>query len=643
MICNRLILAIFLAVSCSMANFLDTLFFRLKVDYSSEVSEKDVSALLLEQRLDGTWPGPEYHKKGHTPIEHLKKARTLAESYEHSCMDSSEGKNASELERCGVVRAALEKSLYYWFIRRNDFVSDNWWMNEIGIPRELATIAFLTWNEISVSLRPLMIESFPQEPSGNGANRTWISELVVVRGILEGRDSLVRRGLRTIEETMKVTGQEGHQRDHSYFMHGNLLYNGGYGKIALSIAARWAALCRGTPYAFDRENITAMTDLALEGNRWMMWRGMVDPMVLGREISRRGGNKEASAYGRIIDNLLQVDSSRGSEYRAWRGEISGENHLSGCRYFERGQLMVCRSGEYFVSLRMSSKNTVGSESINRENRKGFWLGAGVLSVYRHPDDFRNIYPLWNWGMLPGVTSSGDGTQNEKRVTNRSEMVNGLTDGSDGVATMMLDYGSVTARKVWIFLEGTVVALGNGIAETSGKETFTTVDQRLVHSEVIVEHGNGLVETLPENKAVVSRRLWHDEIAYTDLDGNGFSAVFLPQAGNWKSIGTEKAEESAKVLKIWESHGRNPRAASYAYQVDLPVPREKFRGGMPEKVRVLQNDSVAQVVYDERRGVFAGSINASVDITFQNEKLSFESPCVFIQKDGARKVKKLTSS
>ncbi len=631
MICNRLILAVFLAVSCSMANFLDTLFFRLKVDYSSEVSEKDVSALLLEQRLDGTWPGPEYHKKGHTPIEHLKKARTLAEFYEHSCMDSSEGKNASELERCGVIRATLEKSLYYWFIRRNDFVSDNWWMNEIGIPRELAAIAFLTWNEISVSLRPLMIESFPQEPSGNGANRTWISELVVVRGILEGRDSLVRRGLRTIEETMKVTGQEGHQRDHSYFMHGNLLYNGGYGKIALSIAARWAALCRGTPYAFDRETITAMTDLALEGNRWMMWRGMVDPMVLGREISRRGGNKEASAYGRIIDNLLQVDSSRGAEYRAWRGEISGENHLSGCRYFERGQLMVCRSGGFFVSLRMSSKNTVGSESINRENRKGFWLGAGVLSVYRHPDDFRNIYPLWNWGMLPGVTSSGDGTQKEKRVTNNAEMVNGLADGSDGVATMMLDYGGVTARKVWIFLEGTVVALGSGIAETSGKETFTTVDQRLVHSEVIAVREDGSYENLPESKAVVSQRFWHDEIAYTNLDGNGFSAVFLPQAGNWKDIGTENARVSARVLSIWKTHGHSPRNASYAYQVDVPVTREKFRNGLPRKVVVLQNDSIAQAVCDENRGVLAGVVYQPVSLSCLGRNFYFKEPGTFIKK------------
>ena len=69
-------------------------------------------------------------------------------------------------------------------------------------------------------------------------------------------------------------------------MHGNLLYSGGYGKVTLSIASHWASVCRGTKFAFNGESMKALSALALDGTRWMMWKGMVDPMTMGREISR---------------------------------------------------------------------------------------------------------------------------------------------------------------------------------------------------------------------------------------------------------------------------------------------------------------------------------------------------------------------
>lgn len=615
----RLLLAIFLVVTCATAGELDSLFVRIKNNYSTETSLEEALPVAMSLRSDGTWTGPEYHKKGHTPIEHLKNIRTLAEGYEHSCRNHSVD--------CEKIKAAANQALQYWFSRQKDFVSDNWWMNEIGIPRELVAIAFLLEDDIPHTLRSRIISTLPKSPSGNGANRMWISELVVVRGIFEQKSSLVRLGLKNIQTAMLVTGQEGHQKDHSYFMHGNLLYNGGYGKIALSIAANWAAICRGTGFAFDKESIEAMNALALEGSRWMMWKGMVDPMVLGREISRRGGNMDASGFASIISDLALVDLSQGSphaeEYSNWRREIFGENVLSGCRYFERGELMVCRSNDYYISLKMSSKNTVGSESINRENRKGLWLGAGVLSVYSHSDDFKNIYPLWDWSMLPGTTCDSRFEQKEKRVSNESVRVGGVSDGLNGVAAMELNRSGMYAKKAWLIFGGKVIALGSDISSKEKSEVKTTLDQRYVRSKVSQK----------------GPRVWHDSTGYASLSN---SEIFWDTnfvQGDWSSIGTEKKSVSGNILKIWMSHGKMTNDAKYAYAIFLGVSQNDFLEGQNFGVKVVQNDSQAQVAMDQTSGIYGGVVYTATSIKKGNINVSFDRPCVFLVNPSGKIFKK----
>ena len=83
--CFRLIVAVLFAVSGSMAGETEILFQRLKQDYSSDVPVDSALMLAGTLRSDGTWPGPEYNKKGHMPIEHLKNVRRLSESHERYC------------------------------------------------------------------------------------------------------------------------------------------------------------------------------------------------------------------------------------------------------------------------------------------------------------------------------------------------------------------------------------------------------------------------------------------------------------------------------------------------------------------------------------------------------------------------------
>lgn len=619
---RKLVLAIFFAATYSVAGNLDSLFQRLKWEYSTDAPVESAKKLLDSQRSDGTWPNINYKKKKDTPINHLKNARLLAEEFEYQCSKSAQNENCKKLKNAVIV------SLQYWFRNNKDFVSDNWWTNEIGIQRELGPIGFLMWNDIPDELKSQMMAEFPEAPSRDAVNRTWISELVVMRGILEQRDSLVRLGLENIEATMMISGREGHQKDHSYFMHGNLLYNGGYGKQALTIAAKWAYLCRGTDFAFDSTTVSTMSSLALEGNRWMTWKGLVDPMTMGREISRKGENKDASSYLGTINCLNSVDSAHSREYESWRRDIRGADTLRGCKYFWRGEMMVCRSKNHYISLKMSSSWTVASELVNNENKKGLWVGSGVVSTYRHADDYANIYPLWDWAMLPGVTSYGVSEQKEKYLTNSSKFVGGFESGNVAVASMELNRPSLHAKKSWYFVEGKVVALGTDINSSYEGEITTTMDQRLLKSKPFTNSRQKvLFDSLYSSNAV-----WIDSLGYKTLDDKPFYFKMEKRENNWKSIGTRNEKEKDSLITFWYSHGLKPKDGSYAYSIDVNVGKAAFlKKSRKRDVEVLENNSKVQMVRLMPRSNVAGTLYEPQTIDVKPYRITFSEPCIFLMK------------
>lgn len=592
---------------------IDTLFSRLRESYLAKQSHDSALILMRSQVKDGSWKKFNYDfEQSRWPSKHLNNLKSMSKYYEMYPAQKDS------------LRVAIIRGLEFWFKRQAGYVYDNWWVNEIGIQRDLNRIAIILWNDLPKELQSKIIEINQEEPSGYGANRAWISENIIIRGILEKRENQISLGLKNIITSILITDQEGHQEDHSYFMHGRLLYNGGYGKISLSIVAFWASITKGTKFALSERTIENTASLALEGTRWMMWGSMVDAMVLGREISRKGGNIYSKPFLSIINNLSKVDTLNHEAYNAWASNIKMESldDIVGCRYFWRGEMMVCRSPSFYVSLKMSSSNTVGSETLNRENTQGYWLGMGVLSIYQHPDDFENIYPLWDWSMLPGITSYNVTQQKEKRVTNLSNFVGGVSDKEYGVASMIFSRPNIIGNKTWFFGDDFIIALGSGITGMDKSEIKTTIDQRLVHTEMYTERG-------AFDSKQKHQRLWHDSIGYVNLDDNGFYINKQLKTESWKKIGPEKKEESAEVLKIWKSHGRNPKHASYSYLVDLNVDQVLFFKKNYDDIKIIQNDSSFQVVYNHKNHILGGTFYTRGVISIDSMTIESSSPCVFL--------------
>lgn len=616
------------AVACASAignDDIDVLFSRLKNYHASNISLDEVESILKSQRKDGTWDGFKYNTKNHMPIGHIENTRKLAEGFDRYCEEN----NKTERAVCGEIKEKVAKSLTFWFDNKDKFVSDNWWMNEIGLQQEMAPIYFLMGDKLSENLRKSIINTFQEKPSRSSTNRAWISENVIARGIWERREDLIKLGLNELEVTMHETLQEGPQPDHSFFIHGNQLYNGCYGRSALYTAALWAAFTHGLNFAYKEKSIRDMAAFALEGNRWMMWKGMVDAMTLGRDISLVSKNKESKGYADIISYLKTADPQHRSEYDAWLRDIKGDEHQKGCHYFWRGEIMVCKSKSSYVSLKLSSKKTVGAEFLNRENRRGLWLGTGVLSVYTHPDDFKNIYPLWDWSKLPGVTSYGESEMKEKRVTNQANFVGGIDEGNFGVAVMALARPNLSAKKSWFFLDGNVVALGADISGSHSTGITTTLDQRLAHGKVSADK-----KSFDEGTVSDVRSLWHDGIGYRILDGQTMKASIENRDGNWKNIGTSKGDEHGKVLTLWLSHGTEIKGASYAYSVSLEKNKSAFLKKKKADVAVVRNDGGAQVIFDERKKILMGGFFKKDSVQTKSMSVSFDNPAVFmLKRDG----------
>lgn len=613
---------VWLLVLCSASAALETSQRELFLErggewFANDYVSADALTSLRSQKQDGTWENIKY-KKGSAPTDHLTNIRAMAIRYRQ---EQNGGLKDS-------LKTAVVRGLNYWYDHNKDFVSDNWWTNDVGVLLEINPVAFLMWNDLPQDLQQKIIASNPEKSSGNATNKAWIAENVVIRGILESRDSLISQGVRDIAEVMGVTKKEGHQKDHSFFMHGNLLYNGGYGKVALAIAAKWAVITRGTPFAFSRDALGSMASLALDGSRWMMWKDMVDPMIMGREISRKAGNKNATGWLPILKDLMNADSSRQKDYAQWANSIETKTDkvLRGCHYFNVGQMMVCRSNDFYTSLMMSSWRNFGSEFLNRENRKGLWLGMGVLSLYKNPDDYKNIQALWDWSRLPGTTTFNESDLTEKRVTNNNNYAGGLANGNFGVAAMISDRPKLYSHKSWYFIGDKVIALGSYIESSHDSPIVTTVDQRLVHSKVVTMKGD-----VKENNPVETNRVWCDGIGYVSLDKAMFKVTKQKKTGNWRDIGTLNEEESAEVLTIEEEHGVKPQTGSYAYLVDFSTSHLKFFRKRYNFLFANTNDYHA--VYDKASMTLAGAVFGKSDIKLSKYSLSFSEPCIFyLQKN-----------
>ena len=363
-------------------------------------------------------------------------------------------------------------------------------------------------------------------------------------------------------------------------------------------------------------------------------RADYDISTKGREISRPPhGNLLFPAAVMASSIRGFPKSARDAELQAFAQRIApqspGEGSaMIGGRHFWQSDYTAYHAESHFTSLKMFSKRMTNNEICNNENLKADHTADGALYTYQSGQEYRGIFPVWDWSReppryrchlgcillkmaaislltgIPGTTNRVGVLGTKVKQTGLTTFVGGLSTPNGSVAMSVMDYssasfgggdeGGVSAQKAWFFLPTGTVALARNISGSAAPASriSTTLEQSLRFNPGGDMGGGGAVSTgmaggaatpvSVANSSVPSGHwVHHDGRVYTPLtvpssDDSTAGAEWLleigDRSGSWTEINagldnkTDGASLTLPVFLLEASHGAAPAGADLAYAV-----------------------------------------------------------------------------
>jgi chondroitin AC lyase len=594
-------------------------------------SNTKVTKYLSDLQADGTWHDINYQDNAAAiwlPAEHLNRLQELTLAY------SDKNNSANNQE---VLYRAIVKASRAWNIA--DPKCRNWWYNEIYCPQLLGQIILVMKSSkpLPVSLEDSLLVKMKR---GNmykqtGANKMDVALHNIYRALITRdvllMDSAVSQCFQPIQLT---TAAEGLQYDYSYMQHGPQLQIASYGSVFLTGEYQVAAYVNGTLWKMpdQKSKILAnyLNQVFLNTVRYKYF----DFNVMGRGFSRKDSGSASAVSGLYTDinsikrsgTQLSIDfSAYDDAFKRASGNVPASYHIKTLHtQFWKADYTLQVNREYLFTVRGNSVRTRRTETGNGENLYGRYMSDGATNIQRSGSEYFNIFPVWEYDKIPGVTCRNYTTDrpavdswDQPGTTN---FTGGVSDGVYGASTYTLDYDSVKAKKAWFFFGKQIVCLGAGIQSNTVEHITTAVNQCWSRGEVVVG----------EKK----RSYWHDSIGYYFEPNEGISMLNTLQKGTWKHINSSQPADtvSGKVFKLWIDHGVQPTAASYSYIVIPGISAQQFARQSPFlDLKVIANNNEQQAVYcpglDMLQVVFykAGSLQAG------KTKVGVDEPCVMMLK------------
>jgi chondroitin AC lyase len=599
---------------------------------SNEPAPDPSDARRLAQALeaDGRWPDIDYAstaRSGWPPEDHC--TRMVA-------MTAAANRPGAAAADRTILLAAIHRAFAYWIA--HDFQCPNWWYNEIGIPKTIGMTALLLGEELTdAELRYATGTSLARYPIGRtGQNRVWLAGITLMRGMLAVDEAAIRTAAETIWGEVQVSTAEGLQPDFSFHQHGAQLQFGNYGMAFAVETARWSTILRGTPWQLPPGKLAAFRSYLIEGQNWISWRGAMDISSCARQLMPHSSRTKTATIAQVMAQAASFDPSQAPAYRAYiaRNRPGAANDLVGNRFFWRSDYLVHRRPVFAATLKMSSTRVIGAELVNSENLSGYHTADGALYLYREGDEYEDIFPVWDWRKLPGVTCAQFAPPEYLTAAVARDFVGGISDGTDGAAVLDYVRDGVSAHKAWFFSRDTVVCLGAGIVGTGPEPVATTINQCRLRGAVSVEAG-GETRTLAAGNHTLSdtTAVEHDGWRYTVLDGGALRLDAGPVTGNWRRVfnnpQTPPADVTQEVFTLWLDHGCKPRAAHYAYTM-API-------GTTEQPRVLENSATKQAVEFSGGKVAIAFWTAGEMMLPNGRRIAVNAPCMVLTAAGATRV------
>ncbi len=599
------------------------------------------------QNADGSWPDLSYVTgvNGDVPYNtHLTRLYQFSEAYTFPG-----GTHYGDANLYAKLSLALE----YWNANIHD--ANNWYYDQIGYPQLLGQTLVLMRNgalalSATDSTNAMNYLASRENPSvETGANRIDESLHWLYRGALTANASVVNTAVTQAGTTLNLvsSGSEGINYDYAFLQHGAELMTQTYGNVLLGDVYDMANYINGTAYSFTTAQMqTAFVLLhnSYTGAARGKWK---DFSLDGRAISRSGDlgmSASITAQAMKVDAVnytaLRNDSLRLSGVQPASYNIATPYHI----HYWTADYTLHNRPTYSFSVRSVSTRTLRDESINGENLLGTFLSEGATDIRVTGNEYLNIFPVWDWNMIPGVTMRDFATTptNSSGVAGNQAYVGGVSDSTYGASANYMNYNSVTAKKAWFFFDDEVVCVGAGITSTATENVSTCVNQCLLNGSVSVSSG-GTISTLATHTQTpyTGNLQWalQGNVGYFFPSGGNVTISNQAQTGSWSTINTTQSTNTitTDVFKMWFDHGVAPTNDTYQYIV---VPNIGTTAQMTaynqSNIKIIVNTVSTQAVKHDGlnmlEAIFRATAGATVTDPTSGLKLTVDQPCAVLVKN-----------
>lgn len=473
---------------------------------------------------DGSWSDIDYQSKdrsGWRPKIHVERILLLTRVYankEHKYFKSKK------------VEKTIHQALSYWFDAK--LVCPNWWYNQIGVPKTLGAAVLLFEDRLTETERVAAIEVLGQSKFGmTGQNKVWLAGNVLVKAMLEGDMAEIAKAQQQIVSEIRIGEgrNEGIKADYSFHQHGAQQQFGNYGAAFVATTSFWAKVFSNTSYAIAQDKLDILCSLVTKGYQRVLWKGYLDVNGLGRQFFKQAQRHKALSIAFSTRMLAEVDTKNRTFYNQLIADntlVTGSPKLEGYYHFWLSAHSVNRTMNWMTSVKMSSRQIIGAESGNGDNKKGYYLGDGATYTYIDGDEYYNTAAVWDWRKIPGTTAyQTDLPLKELKwggISNNSEFVGGVStsDNLYGMTVMDLDRDGLKAQKSWIFTPNYVFCLGGNISSDSICYVATTIEQSLCKGELSYFE-TGEWKTISDNVRLQGKvqKLHHNKMGYIIWSGD----------------------------------------------------------------------------------------------------------------------------
>ncbi|MBA6154638.1 polysaccharide lyase family 8 super-sandwich domain-containing protein [Gelidibacter maritimus] len=619
---------------------------------SKDVSQRDadVASYLVQLQSDGAFPDVDYSSTARTdwpPLVHLDRLMDMGLAYTDE---------ESTYYRDTFLKATMDTMLQFWQTEQPS--SNNWYYNQIGEPKLMGQYLILMDYLGNESIPEALLNTAIARLSNNGgspssqtgANRIDVALHHMYRACLTKDSYLLNEAMTYIYSPIELTtGSEGIQYDNSYTQHGRQLYTGSYGNVFLTGITKASMYAVDTEYAIPSDRLQILSNLVKDSYA-TIFRGeymLFNP--LGRASTRPNATKKTGDTS-IFERMKSLDPANASIYDNVISRLTGAEDPSygitpSSAHFYHSDYTLHNKPAYTVDLRMVSNRTVRNEylSDNGEGIKQYFLSDGATGIFVDGDEYYNIFPVWDWSKIPGVTSpeyTSIPQASSYIQQGQSDFVGGVTDNSNTISAYQhIDtYSGIntSANKAWFFFDNEIVCLGNSIQSTSGLKVNTTVNQNLLEGNITVSSG-GTKSSMTSGHYDYSNLDWvyHDKVAYYFPEHGNVNLTAQQKTGEWSSINTNYADEPMVVKDVFTlafDHGVDPTEDTYAYVIVPGVSEAEADTYSISDIEILVNSDSLQAVYHKAQKSYGLVFHKPAKFTNNGFAIEADAGCVVLVKD-----------